>query len=343
MLMLAAAMPAGVVAFMVVGQAVTTQVERLPQALPQAPDSQGGPVVSDPAAQGSGLLTGVLYTRGVVRVEWNGRSTPVNNGSYAYVGGETLVTGKNDMGVLHLGKRGRVYVCPNSRVSLSRLESKYRLDVNQGTSRFAFSRQTAFDIAVGNLSILPDDPAVTEHVGEVRACSAENCQVMALRGRLKLIGSHGETRPITVGKVARVELETDGPLVVVEFTVPAELLANAVQEQDSVSGALSSANYLCRIEEVAAYSELTGLPATAAGAPRAAGDPLPTAAPEAAPPVEPPVVPPLLVTAPPLAPEAFDPEALPPPAAGPAVIPLTVPAPVVPIVGTGGGAVATRS
>ena len=66
------------------------------------------------------LLTGVLYTRGTAQVDWNGEKIPVSDGSYAYLGGEVVSTGPGDMGVLRLDENDRVYMCPGSRMSVSR-------------------------------------------------------------------------------------------------------------------------------------------------------------------------------------------------------------------------------
>ncbi len=340
LLLLASAMPVGVVAFMVVGQSATTQVELVPQAIGHS-DGAG---TRSAIAGFDGLLVGTLYSQGRVTVNWNGETTPVENGRYAYVGGEVLRTGPADMGVLHLGKKGRVSICPNSSVSLAREAAGYHLSVHAGVVRFAFAHRTMFDLSAGGVSIAPQDVIDTDHVGEVRACSTTDCWVMALRGGLRLSeGRQGPSQPVDSGHVARVTLGGGAPLVVSGFSIPPDVLSEAVHEQESGEEALKSAKYLCRIEEVATYSELSALPPTAAGAQSPDGDRVAIETPEVTPPVEPPLVPPLLALARPPDPEAFDPEALPPPAAGPAALPLTVPAPVVPTVGTGGGGVATRS
>ena len=78
--------PAAVAAYLVSGGQAAE-----PMMLAAVSDAGAAPaatVADTPGEQASiPVLMGVLYTRGTVLVDWNGVKIPVEDGSYAYLGG----------------------------------------------------------------------------------------------------------------------------------------------------------------------------------------------------------------------------------------------------------------
>ena len=93
------------------------------------------------------VLAGMLYTTGSPQVDWNGVKTPVTDGSYAYLGNEVVSSGPGEMGVLQLEGDNSVYMCPGSRISVTRGEKgTYNIRISQGIGRFSFAAGTDYRI-----------------------------------------------------------------------------------------------------------------------------------------------------------------------------------------------------
>ena len=87
------------------------------------------------------VLAGVLYTAGTPQVDWNGVNIPVANGSYAYLGGEVVSSGPADMSVLQLDADNSVYMCPDSRMSVTRADDgAYHIRIFPGRRSFRLRR-----------------------------------------------------------------------------------------------------------------------------------------------------------------------------------------------------------
>ncbi len=281
-----------------------------------APDGPSAPVT----------VIGMLYTRGLATVDWNGVGIPVENGAYAYLGGETIAVGPEAMGVLRLADGSSVFLCPDSR---ARLEidagGTVALTVMSGTSRFVFQPGRAFEVDAGGVLIdAPAGPTSQVLVGEVEVPEDGGCVLCGLGGTLNVAGATAAP----AGKIVRVGPGGDASVT----DIPGAFAAAFGPDNQALAGA-GDLPFLCRCREIERYADGQGAPAQP-GAPvvppdGALGVP-------ATPPVEPPGLP-ALALAQPGAPDPFDPNLLPPPAAGPAATPFTVPPPLVPTGGSGGG------
>lgn len=318
------------------------------------PTTAAGPAATTPAG-GTG---GILYTRGTAMVNWNGVNIPVANGSYAYRGGELISTASNAMGMLDLGNDNRIYICPGSRVSLARdAAGAYQLYVGEGTSRYVFGPETAFDVRANRGLVTPragaaGGPVVGEisvfqdHPGGV-VCSFDNTVDVAGFGP----GDGGE--PIALGSVGAGEIvdlsralrderaATGSPVIMSPIPMPAEV-RGWLTRNAGPSGNGSFIGYLCRCEQLKRYADADGIPDTAI-APQLQppeGEPLPLSDP--APPLDPPEAPSVALVVPGV-PDPADPGVLPPPAPPPQAPGPTVPDPVIPIGGSGGGITSTPS
>jgi hypothetical protein len=301
------------------------------------------------------VVAGVLYTRGTVQVDWNGEKIPVADGSYAYLGGELVSTGPGDMGVLRLDEDNSVYICPDSRMSVARADGGgYRIRISRGGGRFAFAAGTDYRIEA-NQTVLsrgagtPSQPTVVEvavfadHPGGVVCGFSSSSDVAAY-------SSDGNGGPIALGTVAAGEIidlsralhdeaaAGGTPVVMQPIPMPASvrgwLRNNAPYPPEP-----GPIGYLCRCEELKRYAEADGIP-DAAIAPRMSPPgtaPLAALAQDGGPPVIPLALP-LAVLGVPGAPDPADPGVLPSAAA-----PLTVPSPLVPTRGSGGGFISTPS
>ena len=150
--------PAGVAAYLVAGKQdlipVTMLVAQVDREL-----APGTGTAGDVGAPGRGarLLMGVLSSTGETNVDWNGQRITVNDGSYAYVGGESVQTGSRAMAILDLGQGNRVTVCPGSEliVSSGGVDRSPQIEVSGGGARIEFSRDTPFRILASDMILKP--------------------------------------------------------------------------------------------------------------------------------------------------------------------------------------------
>ncbi len=302
--------------------------------LAQAPGAAGG---SASGASGLPLVTGVLYARGELTVDWNGVSIPVRDGSYAYVGGETVRVPPGSIGMLRVPGGGEVVLCPDSRTTLTRDAAQgFVLAIARGAARFRFPRSAAFSVDAGGTVVSPDPRAGAGdvHEGEVEVLGDGACLVCELRQGLRVARGEaaGPAPGPTVGRVIEVGPASDaGAPQMRSMPIPPPLLAVA-------SGA-AAASFLCRCDALRQAAQEAAEQAVLADAAAQESPPAAEAPPAdpatIAPPVLPPDAPPMVV-AEPGAPDPFDPNVLPPPAAGEPSSPLVVlPPPSVPFSGTG--------
>jgi len=298
---------------------------------------------------GSPIVAGVLYTKGSPEVDWNGVETTISDGSYAYLGGEVVSSGKGDMSVLRLEGDNRVYMCPGSRMSMKRGDDgAYEIIISQGAGRFAFAPGTNFRIRVnqGVFSPAPEaasEPTVVEvavfdnHPGGVACGFSSSLNVVwypAEGGDTPIaMGTAGPGEVIDMSRALNDEEAASGaPVVVQPIPMPASV-QGWLRDNAPYPAAPGPIGYLCRCEELKRYSEADGIP-EAAIVPRMLPPgtaPLTALAKEDGLPGLPP---PELAA--PGAPNPADPGVLSDP-------PLTVPPPLVPVTGSGGGFISTPS
>ena len=301
------------------------------------------------------ILAGVLYTSGTVQVDWNGEKIAVADGSYAYLGGEVVSTGPGDMGVLRLDEDNSVYICPGSRMSLARADGGgYRIRISQGGGRFAFAAGTDYRIEANQGVLSPgadagSQPTVVEvsvfqdHPGGVVCGFSGSSDVAAYSsdgsGGPIGLGTAGPGEIIDLSRALRDEAATSGtPVVMQPIPMPASvqgwLRNNAPYPPEP-----GPIGYLCRCEELKRYAEADGIPDEAI-VPRMS--PPDSQALGLLPAVDtaPPVLLPVVLAAP-APPDPADPGVL--PEAGDAGPVLTVPPPLVPVAGSGGGVTSTPS
>ncbi|MFT5448857.1 MAG: hypothetical protein ACI9DC_004042 [Gammaproteobacteria bacterium] len=146
-----------------------------------------GPVVDPPP------ITAILYTNGSANVSWNDRVFVVENGSYAYVGGERVEVAPGSMGLLQLSDGSNVFACAGSSVSLARSDSgAYVLAVTRGSARFSFAAGTDFRVRASDTLITAGD-SVTQadgpFEGEVQSRADGGGLICELAQSLKVIGA----------------------------------------------------------------------------------------------------------------------------------------------------------
>lgn len=347
--------PAAVAAYLLSGEGA-----EVPLMLAAATGAGGSAAASQ--APGSGrtpsaapVLAGVLYTRGTVQVDWNGEKIPVVDGSYAYLGGELVSTGPGDMGVLRLDEDNSVYICPDSRMSVARADGGgYRIRISRGGGRFAFAAGTDYRIEA-NQAVLspgagaPSQPTVVEvtvfqdHPGGVVCGFSGSADVAAYSsdaaGGPIALGTAGAGEIIDLSRALRDEAATSGtPVVMQPIPMPASV-QGWLRDNAPYPPEPGPIGYLCRCEELKRYADADGIP-DAAIAPRMS--PPDSQALGLLPPADtaPPVLPPVVLAAPAL-PDPADPGVLGDSATAGAV--LTVPLPLVPAAGSGGGVTSTPS
>ena len=305
------------------------------------------------------VVAGVLYTSGTAQVDWNGVKIPVTDASYAYLGGEVVSTGRGDMGVLRLDGDNSVYMCPDSRMSLARGDDgAYRIRISRGGGRFAFAAGTDYRIEANRAVISPGADAASQntvvevsvfshHPGGVVCGFASSMDVAAYSqdgsGGPIALGTAGPGEIIDLSRALRDERAVSGtPVAMQPIPMPAsvqsELRNNAAYPLEP-----GPIGYLCRCEELKRYAEADGIP-DAAIVPRmsppdshALGALL---AVDAAPPVTPPDLSAAILAAPVLT-NPVDLRVVPESASSGPV--LTVPPPLVPVAGSGGGVTSTPS
>lgn len=323
-------------------------------------DSGPPPATASPPPSAVRVVSGVLYTRGTADVDWNGMKIPVADGSYAYLGGEMVSTGSNDMGVLRLDEGNSVYMCPGSRMSVTRGENgSYRIKIARGSGRFAFAPGTDYRIEAnqGVYSPAADaavQPTVVEvsvfpaHPGGVACGFSSSMEVAGYPldggGAPIALGTAGPGEIIDLSRALRDEAADSGaPVIMQPISMPASV-RSWLRNNAPYPPEPGPIGYLCRCEELKRYAEADGIPA-AAIVPRMLppdGDALGvlTAA-DIPPQTSPPQLPAVVLAAPTGPPNPVDPGVLPiSEATGPV---LTVPQPLIPMTGFGGGVTSTPS
>ena len=304
------------------------------------------------------VLSGMLYTRGSATVDWQGARIPVDDGSYAYLGGELIRTAPNSIGTLELVDGDVIYICPSSRVSLERGPGReYRLFVREGTARYVFGPDTPFSVRANQGLVTPvggapGGPVVGEitvfpnHPGGVICNFADTVEVAGFAAGDEAapiaLGSAGAGEIVDLARALRTEQANGGsPVVMQPIPMPSAVSA-WLRRNAGPSRSGSFIGYLCRCEELKRYADAEGIPDTAI-APRLTppqGDRLPLSDP--GPKLGPPTAPAVTLVAP-GPPDPADPGVLPTPATGrPAPGPV-IPAPAVPVGGSGGGFTTTPS
>jgi hypothetical protein len=319
-----------------------------PVTLAAAGDSGSAPgatAAGAPGARtGSPLLTGVLYTRGTARVNWNGVVIPVEDGSYAYLGGEVISTGPASMGVLQLDSDNTAYLCPDSRMSLTRAdEGGFHVTISEGGGRFAFAPGTDYRIEANQGVLTPsadgarsEEPAVMEvavfqrHPGGVICGFSGHLDVAGYPprggGGPIALGRAGPGEIVDLSRALRDEAASSGAPVVIQPIPMPSGVRSWLQRNAPYPPRSGPIGYLCRCLELKRYAEADGIP-DAAIRPRMLppeGEALSRLPPDIAPPAEP------------GAPDAADLAVL-----SGSVSTITVPPPLVPLTGSGGGTSST--
>jgi hypothetical protein len=213
----------------------------------------------------SPLVNGMLYTTGSVEVNWGGVRIPVENSSYAFSGGELISTASDAMGILKLDNGSMVFICPNSRVRVSRGSSgETLLEVMAGSGRFMFEDSDAFRVEVNNttLSAAPDPSsgALTRHAytGESVAAEDGGCVVCNLSKSLELRVDHGLTKRSAVAKSGQVVSVSGAGDTnpISSFKLPANVFAG--MRAAMVSNGATGLGYLCKCRELKDYAEQVG-------------------------------------------------------------------------------------
>ena len=346
--------PAAVAAYLLSGQGA-----EVPLMLAAAGTGTGAPASETPKPgsrpSAAPLLTGVLYTRGTAQVDWNGEKIPVSDGSYAYLGGEVVSTGPGDMGVLRLDENDRVYMCPGSRMSVSREQGAYRIKISRGGGRFAFAAGTDYRIEANQGVLSPGTGAASQPtVVEVTVFQDHPGGVVCgFSGQMDVAGypSDGSGGPIALGtagageiidlsRALRDEAATSGtPVVMQPIPMPASV-QGWLRDNAPYPPAPGPIGYLCRCEELKRYAEADGIPDVAIVPRMSPPDSLALGVLLAADSAPPPGLPPVVLAVP-VIPNPADAGVLRDSAdAGPV---LTVPPPLVPAAGSGGGVTSTPS
>ena len=338
--------PAAVAAYLLSGDQ-----SELPLMLAAASDGGSAPAggTSNPGGNQAGapVLAGVLYTAGTPQVDWNGVNIPVANGSYAYLGGEVVSSGPADMSVLQLDADNSVYMCPDSRMSVTRADDgAYHIRIFRGGGRFAFAAGTKYRVEANRGVYSPSagaasEPTVVEvtvfqdHPGGVACGFSSSMDVAGYpsdgSGEPIALGTAGPGEIIDLSRALADEAATSGtPVVMQPIPMPASV-QSWLRNNAPYPSAPGPIGYLCRCEELKRYAEADGIP-DAAIVPRMLppdSDALVSLASDTEPPALPPVV--LAVPGPP------DMLSVPTPTT------LTVPPPLIPVTGSGGGFTSTPS
>jgi len=301
---------------------------------------------SGSTTSGAPVPAGVLYTTGEPQVNWNGVKTPVADGSYAYLGNEVVSSGPADMSVLQLEGDNSVYMCPDSRISVTRDDKgTYHIKISQGIGRFSFAAGTDYRIEANRGVYTPSaaaksQPTVVEigvfggHPGGV-ACGFSSSMDVAgypADGGSEPIalGTAGPGEVIDLSRALNDEKATTGAPVIVEPIAMPAGVQESLRDNATYPPLAGPVGYLCRCGELKRYAEADGIPDSAI-------------LPLMTPPVTVPFVPvtqqgqSAVALATPGAPDPGDAGAMGNPT------PITVPPPLVPISGSGGGFISTPS
>ncbi len=216
-------------------------------------------------SSGSPLVSGTLYTNGPVKVNWSGVQIPVDNSTYAYSGGELISTAPNAMGILKLDSGSVVFICPNSRIRVSRNSSGETLvQVEAGGGRFMFEESDAFLVKVNNttLSAAPDGSgeALTRHAytGESVATEDGGCVLCNLSKNLRVGVDLGSTRRGTLAKGGQIISVSggDGANPISSLNLPGNVFAG--MRAAMASNGATGLGYLCKCRELKDYAERVG-------------------------------------------------------------------------------------
>ncbi len=336
---------------------------------------------SAPQASVLPLVSGTLYTNGAVKVDWNGIRMPVENTTYVYTGGEVVDTAPDAMGILKLDDGGSIFICPNSRLRLSRDSSGViLLEVLRGGGRFVFDNDERFVVRV-NDAMLTSAPKTADetlkpqrpYTGEAETAQGGGCVLCNLSSNLTVsVEDRGSkrSRQISAGEVVsvrgrgeRLDGQADADELFSVMRLPEHLFASIRASLNS-NGA-RGIGYLCKCGALRDYAADAGsrqargagigsegelaFSTTLASADDGAGDPFGDAAPsfgdlpDDQPAVEPPPVPGVTV-ADAAEPDPFLPGLLPAAGEPSDSQPVVVlPPPLVPGSGSGGGGVVSGS
>lgn len=224
--------------------------------------AQAGSVDS---AVGSPLVSGVLYTNGPVKVNWSGVQIPVENSTYAYLGGELISTAPNAMGILKLNSGSVVFICPDSRVRLWRNSSgEILLEVTAGSGRFMFEESDTFRVRVNNTSLRAASDgrgeALTGHAytGEGVATEDGGCVLCNLSKSLEVSVDHASTKKTTTAKGGQIVSVSGsgGTSSIARLELPGKVFAG--MRDAVVSNGATGLGYLCKCRELKEYAERAG-------------------------------------------------------------------------------------
>ena len=328
--------PAAVAAYFLGGDPDQTP---LMLAATDEPDSSG------PSSE-TPVLAGMLYTTGSPQVDWNGVKAPVTDGSYAYLGNEVVSSGPGEMGVLQLEGDNSVYMCPGSRISVTRDDKgTYNIRISQGIGRFSFAAGTDYRIEANRGVYTPSaaaksQPTVAEvavfdgHPGGV-ACGFSSSMDVAgypADGGSEPIalGTAGPGEIIDLSRALNDEKASSGTPVVMEPIAMPASVQSSLRDNAPYPSLPGPIGYLCRCGELKRYADADGIPESAI---------LPLMTPPATMPFVPvtQTAPSAVALATPGVPDPADAGAMRTPT------PVTVPPPLVPISGSGGGFTSTPS
>jgi len=339
--------PVAVAAYLLTGEASVS-----PLVLAAVEDDAAAPV-TQPAAPlerpaSVPVLAGMLYTRGAPQVDWNGVRIPVQDGGYAYLGGERISTADGDMGTLELDGGSRVYVCPGSRMSVTRAgDGAYRIRLDEGTGRFVFDAGVDYRIEANRGVYTPaadsaSQPTVVEisvfedHPGGVMCGFSSSMDVAGYPqegdGGPIALGTAGPGEIIDLSRALRDEASGTGtPVILKPIQMPVSV-KSWLRQNAPYPPEPGPIGYLCRCQELKRYAEADGIPEAAI---------VPLMSPPDGPPVALQESQSTPILADPGVPNPADTGVIPEPASVGEV--FTVPPPLVPAPGFGGGVTSTAS
>ncbi len=216
----------------------------------------------------SPLVSGTLYTSGSAKVNWSGIQMPVENTTYAYLGGELISTAPNAMGILKLDSGSVVFICPNSRVRVSRESSgEMVVEVISGSGRFMLEEDDPFRVQVNNtvLSAAPNasGESLTRHAysGESVAVEDGGCVLCNLSKNLAVRVNDGSSRQTVTargGEIVTVKGAGGAPgsNPISSLKLPGNVFAS--MRAAMVSNGATGLGYLCKCRELRDYAERAG-------------------------------------------------------------------------------------
>jgi hypothetical protein len=257
------------------------------------------------------------------------------------------------MGVLQMDSDNSAYMCPGSKMRLTRADGVYHINIFEGGGRFAFAPGTNFRIEANQGVFSPSadgagsrDPTVVEiavfqrHPGGVACGFSSNLDVAGYpadgSGTPIALGNAGPGEIIDLSRALSDESASSGtPVIMQPIQMPAGV-RDWLQNNAPYPPGPGPIGYLCRCLELKRYAEADGIPDAAI--PPLMLPPDSTALARLASDTGQPELPPVVLAVP-EAPNAVDPGVL----SIPTVTTLTVPPPLVPLTGSGGGFTSTPS